>query len=74
MLLDIAMPVMDGMQALPHILEAAPGAVVVLLSGFNYATAADAARKAGAHGYVEKQDLVMTLVPRLRSIMASPWS
>ena len=24
-LLDIAMPVMDGMQALPHIREAAPG-------------------------------------------------
>ena len=73
-LLDIAMPVMDGMQALPLILEVAPDATIVLLSGFSYATAAEAARKAGAHGYVEKQDLVLTLVPRLRSIRASPWS
>ena len=35
-LLDIAMPVMDGMQALPHIREVAPHAVVVMLSGFPF--------------------------------------
>lgn len=68
-LLDIAMPVMDGIQALPHIREAAPEAVVVMLSGFGASTAGKAARDAGAHGYLEKEDLARTLVPRVRRII-----
>ncbi len=68
-LLDIAMPVMDGMQALPLIREAAPEAVVVMLSGYPFATAGRGALNAGAHGYLEKADLVNTLVPRLRLIL-----
>ena len=31
-LLDLDMPVMDGMEALPHILEAAPGVTVIVVS------------------------------------------
>ena len=33
-LLDIAMPVMDGLQALPLIRQASPGSVVVILTGY----------------------------------------
>jgi CheY-like chemotaxis protein len=69
-LLDIAMPVMDGMEALPLIREAAPGAVVVMLSGFPFETAGRGAIAAGAHGYLEKTDLVHSLVPRLEQILA----
>jgi DNA-binding NarL/FixJ family response regulator len=69
-LLDIAMPVMDGIQALPLIIDAAPRAVVVMLSGYGAATAGDAAMAAGAHGYLEKEDLVHSLVPRLQAIIA----
>ena len=68
-LLDIAMPVMDGMQALPLIREAAPEAVVVMLSGYPFATAGQGAISAGAHGYLEKSDLVKSLVPRLELIV-----
>ncbi len=68
-LLDIAMPVMDGLQALPLIKEAAPGAVVVMLSGYPFSTAGQGALNAGAHGYLEKSDLVKGLVPRLTHIM-----
>ena len=68
-LLDIAMPVMDGMQALPLIREACPQAVVVMLSGYPFATAGQGALNAGAHGYLEKADLVRSLVPRLQSIL-----
>ena len=71
-LLDIAMPVMDGIQALPLIVDAAPQAVVVMLSGYGAATAGEAARAAGAHGYLEKEDLVRSLVPRLREILEDP--
>ncbi len=68
-LLDIAMPVMDGMQALPLIREAAPEAVVVMLSGYPYATAGEGALRAGADGYLEKSDLVHSLIPRLEHIL-----
>jgi YesN/AraC family two-component response regulator len=70
-LLDIAMPVMDGMQALPHIREAAPNAVVVMLSGYPFSTAGQGALNAGAHGYLEKSDLVRSLIPRLERILGS---
>lgn len=68
-LLDIAMPVMDGMQALPLIREAAPRAVVVMISGYPFATAGQGALDAGAHGYLEKSDLVRSLIPRLEHIL-----
>ena len=68
-LLDIAMPIMDGMQALPLIREAAPNAVVVMLSGYPFATAGQGAINAGAHGYLEKSDLVRSLIPRLERIL-----
>ena len=68
-LLDIAMPVMDGLQALPLIREAAPAAVVVMLSGYPFAAAGQGALDAGAHGYLEKADLVKSLVPRLQRIL-----
>ena len=70
-LLDIAMPVMDGMEALPHIREAVPHAVVVMLSGYPFSTAGQAALNAGAHGYLEKSDLVKGLIPRLEHIIES---
>jgi YesN/AraC family two-component response regulator len=68
-LLDIAMPVMDGMQALPLIREACPDAVVVMLSGYPFATAGQGALDAGAHGYIEKSDLVKNLLPSLEHIV-----
>ena len=37
-LLDIAMPDMDGLQALPLIRSAAPGAAIVMLTGFSERT------------------------------------
>jgi YesN/AraC family two-component response regulator len=70
-LLDIAMPVMDGMQALPRIKEAAPNAVVVMLSGYPFSTAGQGALNAGADGYLEKSDLVKGLIPRLERIIDS---
>lgn len=68
-LLDVAMPVMDGMQALPLIREAVPEAVVVMLSGYPVATAGPPALRAGAHGYVEKANLFETLIPQLDVII-----
>ncbi len=53
-LLDLAMPRMDGLQALPLIRNNAPAARVVVLSGFDEARMAATATAAGAHAYLRK--------------------
>ncbi|MET0864594.1 MAG: response regulator [Nakamurella sp.] len=68
-LLDLSMPVMDGLEALPLILLAAPAAAVVVLSGFPSHTARAAAITAGAKDYLEKNALVLTLIPQLRKLL-----
>ncbi len=44
-------------------------AVVVMRSGHPFATAGAGALAAGAHGYLEKSDLVRGLIPRLQKII-----
>lgn len=70
-LLDISMPGMSGLEALPLVREAAPGAVLVMLSGFGNAEARDRAEAAGAQGYLVKDNLVRTLVPRIEAVLAA---
>jgi DNA-binding NarL/FixJ family response regulator len=71
-LLDIAMPVMDGLQALPQIRKKCPATVVVVLSGFGSdSRAAQKALELGAHGFLNKGDTQGKLVERLRVILAS---
>ncbi|MCU1376136.1 MAG: response regulator receiver [Actinomycetia bacterium] len=59
--LDLAMPVMDGLTALPALRQAAPGVRVVILSGFPADQMGPAAEQAGAVGYLEKGRNVPTL-------------
>ena len=71
-LLDIAMPVMDGLQALPHVRKKSPAAVVVVLSGFGSdSRAAQKALELGAHGFLNKGETQGKLVERLRVIVGS---
>jgi signal transduction histidine kinase len=53
-MLDLAMPVMDGIEALPQIKEACPEARVVVLSGFEAGAMEERSRKAGADAYLQK--------------------
>ncbi|MFP5309886.1 MAG: response regulator [Actinomycetes bacterium] len=53
-LLDLSMPVMDGLTALPLIREASPTTRVVVLTGYAATSARSAALAAGADGFVEK--------------------
>lgn len=53
-LLDLAMPGMDGLTALPEILRVSPASRVVMLSGFDEPRTQAAAEAAGAAGYVRK--------------------
>ena len=53
-LLDLSMPVLDGLQALPLVLAAHPPVKVLVVSGSEAERMAAVARDAGAHGYLEK--------------------
>jgi DNA-binding NarL/FixJ family response regulator len=68
-LLDAAMPVMDGLEALPLIRERAPQANVIMLSAFPGETMRQAALDAGAVGYLEKSRLTQTLLPSIARLV-----
>ena len=70
-LLDLAMPVMDGLQALPALRERLPNARIVIFSGFEHEALAREALAAGADAYIEKGTSVMQLVVRLRQLRTS---
>jgi DNA-binding NarL/FixJ family response regulator len=70
-LLDIAMPVMDGLQALTLIREDSPGSIVVMLSAFTGSSGAiDRALALGAHGYIEKGGGVPEMIADLRGVLS----
>jgi CheY-like chemotaxis protein len=52
-ILDIAMPVMDGLDAIPLILERAPGTRIVVLSAYPEQASREALAR-GAHAWVDK--------------------
>jgi CheY-like chemotaxis protein len=56
--LDLSMPVLDGLEALPRILAAVPGTKVVVVSGFAQSRMQSAALEAGAVAYIEKGDIL----------------
>jgi DNA-binding NarL/FixJ family response regulator len=67
-LLDLAMPVMDGMQALPRLRAALPAAAIVIFSGFEQVGLIDEALRCGANAYLEKGASVTRLVDLLRKL------
>ncbi len=69
-LLDLNMPVMDGLTALPRILKAAPDAAVVVLSMRPRAEAEPEALRLGATAFIDKNIDGDTLSTRLLAIVA----
>jgi len=71
LLLDIAMPVMDGLEALPAIREASPDTRVVMLTGLASEAIRERALAAGATLFIEKGTDIATLARRVREVCAS---
>jgi DNA-binding NarL/FixJ family response regulator len=61
-LMDISMPVMDGIEAAEKIREDVPNACILMLTGSNSRTDVDRARQAGAAGYVTKDRIAAELI------------
>ncbi len=69
-LLDLSMPGMGGLEALPSIRRSVPDATVVVLSGFGAPQMSERALAVGADGYVQKGaslDSILTYVDTLTS-------
>jgi DNA-binding NarL/FixJ family response regulator len=61
-LMDISMPVMDGVEATAAITQSAPGVHVLMLTGSNSRSDVDRSRRAGAAGYVTKDRIASQLI------------
>ena len=70
LLLDIAMPVLDGLEALPRIREVSPKTRVVMLTGLASKEVRRRALEAGAAAYVEKGIDVTDLAGRITELCA----
>jgi PAS domain S-box-containing protein len=68
-MLDLAMPRMDGLEALPLIRAAVPGVRVIVLSGFNQSTLAEKAIEAGADEYVVKGGSMRQLLELVETVL-----
>ena len=66
LVLDVSMPVMDGMTALPRVREVSPSTSVVMLSGFSSEAMKRQALGLGACRFIEKGISPMDLPEQLR--------
>lgn len=71
-LLDLSMPLMDGLQALPHLRRIVPAAKIIVLSGFGATQMAERALASGADGYLQKGMSLGGILERVREIALGP--
>ena len=67
-LMDISMPVLDGVEATEQIRRDLPHACVLMLTGSNARLDVDRARRAGAAGYVTKDRIAAELIRAIRDV------
>ena len=74
--LDLAMPSLSGLEAIPELRRVAPGAQIVVFSGFAAASMAEQALALGAVSYLEKgaspDRIVATIENALANAPGSP--
>ena len=68
LVLDLAMPVMDGLQAIPEVLAGSPETAIVVLSGFARGRLDGDALACGASAYVEKGEAFSIIVATLLDV------
>jgi DNA-binding NarL/FixJ family response regulator len=70
-LMDIAMPVLDGIEAARRIRLDHPNACVLILTGASFATDVDRARRAGVAGFLTKDRIGTQLVGAILEVAGS---
>ncbi len=77
-ILDVSMPRLDGIQAIPQVRAVSPTSQVVIFTGDSDGSMEGEARAAGAAAVIPKADIakesgLVTFLDRLRSLFAPPW-
>ena len=67
-LMDVSMPIMDGIDATARIRERDPNACILILTGGTTPGDVDRARKAGAAAYITKDRISTDLINEIRSM------
>ena len=68
LLLDLAMPTMDGLEALPKLRAASPDTRVIMLTGFGTREIRERALAAGADRYLEKGIMPDEILAAIRDV------
>jgi DNA-binding NarL/FixJ family response regulator len=71
-LLDLSMPAMDGLEAIPVIAAVAPDTRIVVFTGFAAERMGVAVLSLGAHSYVEKGGALGELLATVHGSVAGP--
>ncbi|MEX2211775.1 MAG: response regulator transcription factor [Gaiellaceae bacterium] len=71
-LMDISMPVLDGVDAVRKIRKKRPSANILMLTGSNSLHDIDRSRKAGAAGYVTKDKIAAELIDAIVEAAGRP--
>jgi two-component system, NarL family, nitrate/nitrite response regulator NarL len=67
-LMDVSMPIMDGIDATARIRERDPDACILILTGGTTPGDVDRARKAGAAAYITKDRISTDLIAEIRTL------
>ena len=70
-LLDLAMPIRSGLEALPELRQAAPDARIIVFSGFADSIVAEEVIALGAASYLEKGSDPDTIVATIEQALAN---
>lgn len=71
-ILDIAMPKMDGIHAIPLLHDASPGVRILVLSGFESRQLAERAISACATAFITKGTVPQQIVTTVHEVFMSP--
>jgi DNA-binding NarL/FixJ family response regulator len=68
--IDLSMPGMNGLEAVPILLNEVPNVILVLLTNYASYAMASPAREAGIHAVVSKNQAATHLMPTIRALFA----
>lgn len=69
-ILNLSMPVMDGLQAIPEIAKSAPSVKILVFTMDDAAELRRETLRRGAHGYVTKSSAIPDLVDEVKKLLS----